>query len=153
MARQSASSPTPDWPSAAVAGLVAGLVVGVGLWWFDTPVVETHVPDALGTSGVAVGLGIFAGLGIVLGVAYAAASLIHPLGRHVANPDVGGVVGLGYGLLLWLLAIVVVPLVVGEGTDAIGEIAVTVRAAVAFALLGSLMGVGYPVARTLRSRG
>lgn len=153
MAQRSVSGDEgPDWSSAAVAGLLSALIVGIGLWVFDTPVVEEHIPDALGASGAPVGLAILGGIGVVLGLVYALVSTPKSIGRYVERSRTGGLAGLVYGLIIWLVAIVVVPLLVGEGTGAIGEIAVSARAAVAFALLGVLLGVGYLLVRGLRTR-
>lgn len=140
-------SPAPDWTAGAVAGLVAGLVVGIGLAVVDPAVVETHVPEALGARGAPAGLAVLAVLGLGFGLGYAVLGSVRPVGRLVDRPRTGGAVGLAYGLLLWIVAIVTVPLLVGAGVDAIGEIAVTAPAAVAFALLGSLIGVGYLAVR------
>lgn len=132
----------PDWLGGAVVGLVAAVLVGLGLWAVDPAVVEAHVPEALGASGAAVGLVVLAGIGVVLGLVYAGLATVAPIGRYAARPRTAGVVGLGFGLVVWLVAIVVVPIAIGEGVDAIGEVAATVRAAVAFGLLGALVGTG-----------
>ncbi|MFW6448522.1 MAG: histidine kinase [Halobacteriota archaeon] len=142
----------PAWTGGAVAGLVAAVLVGIGIWALDQPVIETHVPEAVGTGGALVGLMVLAAIGVVLGVVYAALGRLEPVGRAIRRPRTGGVVGLAYGLATWMVAIVVVPIAIGEGVDAIGEVAVTARAAVAFALLGTLIGTGYPLWHRLRER-
>lgn len=145
------TSAGPDWFGASLAGAVTGVVVGLGLLAIDPAVVEEHVPEVVDASGAIVGLGVLAVVGVALGLVYATLAAIDPLGQYLVHPRLAPVVGLWYGLVVWLVAIILVPLLVGAGPEAIGEIAVTPRAAAAFLVLGLVLGVGYwSVARRRR---
>lgn len=63
-----------DWASGALAGLVAGVFGGALVWWSQTSVIATAIPAAFGITPPAplVGLLLFVGQSVLLGLAYAA---------------------------------------------------------------------------------
>lgn len=142
---------TVNVTAGAGAGLVGAVIVGVVIQaGIDPRVLSTGIPGGVGLSGLLAGWAVFLVMGAVLGAVYGALTRIRPLGELADRPGPGAWLGLGYGLVLWGLAVVVVPLWVGAGPSGIGTYAVSVRGALAFGLLGTIIGLGYAISPTTR---
>lgn len=124
------------------AAIVTGLVIQVG---FDPTVLSSGIPGGFGLSGLAAGWAIFVGLGALFGAAYAGVARIEQLRERAALPGPGAALGLFYGLVLWVLAVIVVPVWLGGGLAEVGTYAVTLQGVVSFALLGTIIGLVYGV--------
>lgn len=100
-----------DWKPGVVAGLAGGVVMGLMLTMQMTPVITKAIPAMYGVTGLAAGWVAHLLHSAVLGVAFA--FLVDTAGwRGRAQEYVGGVgLGLGYGVVLWVvLAAVVMPI-------------------------------------------
>lgn len=139
---------TRSWLTGAVAGLVSAVVTGVIiLLAFNSAIVTSAIPSVVGLSGLVAGFAVLIVIGLVVGLVYAAVATIDPLSTWAAMPNSGAALGLGFGIVLWVLAIVLVPLFVG---GSIGAYAVSLRGLLAYALLGLVLGLGYGVAPDTR---
>jgi len=127
-----------------IAGIIAAVVTGIVIHFgFNPDIIGVHIPETIGQSGDAVGWVLLIGIGAILGLVYAALAQAEALAAYLDTPRTAGIAGLGYGIVLWVLAIIVVPFIEGDGVDGIGEYAVTVDGFLGYALLGVLIGVGY----------
>lgn len=134
-----------DLLSGAVGGLAGAVVTGVVIQVaFDPSIISGGVPAAVGASGLAVGWVVLLLIGVVVGLVYAGLATLEPLSGRAAMPNTGAALGLVYGLVLWALAVVAVPFLVGGG-GGIGAYAVSSRAVLAYALLGLVVGLVYGV--------
>lgn len=132
-----------DWLSGAVGGLAGAVVTGVVIQLgFDASIISSDIPSAVGMSGLATGWVVLLAIGAVVGLVYAGLARLDPLAGWAAMPNTGAALGLGVGLVLWAVALVVVPLLVG---GSIGAYAVTTRAVLSYALLGVVLGLVYGV--------
>lgn len=131
------------WLTGAVGGLAGAAVTGLVIQFaFDPAIISAGVPAAIGTSGLAAGWVVLLLIGVVVGLVYAGLARLDPLAGWAAMPNTGAALGLGVGLVLWAVALVVVPLLVG---GSIGAYAVTTRAVLSYALLGVVLGLVYGV--------
>ncbi len=129
------------WLSGLIAGLIGAIVTGVVIQiGFDTAVMSSGIPSGFGMSGMAAGWGIFLVIGAVIGLVYAAVTLVERIGRFANLPQPGAYLGLAYGVVLWVLAIIIVPLWIGSS---IGDYAVNLVGILSFALLGIIIGIAY----------
>lgn len=143
----------PDWPSAAVAGLFAALLVGVVVSvGFDAAIIEESIPGPVGLSGFVAGWVILLAIGLVVGVVYGALNAIEAIDALASTPRTGALLGLAYGLVLWAIAVVTVPLLLGDGVGGIGDYAVTGAGVLSYALLGVIVGFMYLLIPVLRGR-
>lgn len=134
------------WLTGLVAGFLSAVVTGVVIQFgFDSAVLADGIPAGFGLSGLAAGWAVFLALGGALGLLYGALTRIERFGRFAVLPRTGASAGLVYGLVLWVLAVIVVPVWMGAGLDGIGAYAVNLRGVLAFALLGILIGVIFGV--------
>lgn len=132
-----------DWLSGALAGVAAALITGVGIQLgIDATIISRDIPSSVGTSGLAAGWVVLLVIGAVVGLVYAGLVQLDALAGWAASPTAGAALGIAYGLALWVGALVVVPLLVG---GSIGAYALTVRGALAYAVLGGIVGLGYAV--------
>lgn len=132
------------WLTGIVAGLVGAVVTGVVIQFgFDPTVLSEGIPAGFGVSGLAVGWVVFLVIGAVLGLVYTALALVDRVGAYAALPKTGTYLGLLYGLVIWVLAVIVVPLWVGAGTGEIGGYAINLQGVLSFALLGIIIGLVY----------
>lgn len=140
----SIGSSTRHWGTGVAAGAVAAVVTGLVVWYgMDEAVIASHIPGTLGLDGAFAGWVLFLGIGAVLGLIYAAVAGTGPLRAYAAAARTGGLLGLGYGLAWWVVAVVAVPLLVGDGVAGIGSYAVTLEGVLGWALLGVLVGFAY----------
>lgn len=138
-----ATETTRDWLWGAVGGLAAALVTGLVIQLgFDASIISRDIPASVGTSGLAAGWVVLLAIGGVVGLVYAGIARIDPLSEWAARPNTGAALGLGFGLVLWVGALIVVPIIVG---GSIGAYALTLRGALAYALLGVVVGLVYGV--------
>lgn len=99
------------WRGGALAGLVAGIVMGAMLTMQMGPVIEVAIPSMYGLSGLAAGWAVHLFHSVVLGIVFAgvgsALSSADSVGRSAA-------LGLGYGVVLWVgLAALTMPVWLG----------------------------------------
>lgn len=129
------------WLSGLIAGLIGAVVTGVVIQvGFGPTVMSSGIPSGFGMSGMAAGWGIFLLIGAVIGLIYTAVTLVKRIGSVANRPQMGAYLGLAYGVALWFLAIIVVPLWIGS---AVGEYAVSLEGILSFALLGIIIGIVY----------
>lgn len=134
------------WITGIVAGLVSAIITGIIIQFgFDPAILSSGIPAGFGVSGLSVGWAIFIGIGIILGLIYAGVTRIGRLAGLVGRPRTGVYIGIGYGLVLWVLAVILVPILVGSGAGGVGEYAVNLRGVLSFALLGIIIGLVYAV--------
>lgn len=155
--RSSPSEPVgplgPDWVSAVASGLIASLVVGIVIYvGFDAAIIEESIPDPFGQSGLVAGFAILLVIGVFVGLVYGALNAIPQLDEWASTSRTGGILGLVYGLVLWGLAVVSVPFVMGDGASGIGDYAVSLEGLLGYALFGVLVGVLYLLVPVLRTR-
>lgn len=129
------------WLTGGIAGLVSAVITGVIMHVaFSPTIISQGIPSAFGMSGMATGWVIFLVIGAVTGLIYTALTLINQLGSYAVRPQTGAYLGLAYGVVLWVLAIIIVPLMIGSS---IGQYAVNLEAILSFALLGIIIGIVY----------
>lgn len=134
------------WLTGLVGGLAGAVVTGIVIQFgFDPAVLSEGIPSGFGTSGMAAGWAIFLVIGAILGLVYTAATMIDRLGSYAAIPRTGAYLGLAYGLVIWVIAVIVVPVLVGAGPSGIGSYAVNLQGILAFVLLGIIIGLIYGV--------
>lgn len=134
------------WLTGIIAGLAGAVVTGVVIQFgFDLTVLSEGIPAGFGLSGLAAGWVVFLVIGAVLGLVYTALALIDRVGAYATLPKTGTYLGLLYGLLVWVLAVIVVPLWIGAGTGEIGGYAVNLQGVLSFVLLGIVIGLIYGV--------
>lgn len=142
----------PDWVSGAISGLLASAIVGVIIYLgFDAAIIEESIPDPFGQSGAAIGWVILLVIGIIVGLVYAALNSIEQFDVWASTARTGASLGVVYGMVLWVIAITLVPFAMGDGADAIGDYAVSVEGILAFALLGAFVGFLYLLVPVLRT--
>lgn len=135
-----------QWLSGAAGGLIGAVISGVVIQFgFDPAILATGIPSAFGLSGLTMGWVIFLLIGIVLGLVYAAVATLGQLRAYAIRPQQGVYLGLAYGVVLWVLALIIVPLGTGAGAGGIGQYAVNLQGVLSFALLGIIIGLAYGV--------
>lgn len=140
----SAESDPYTWLTGIFAGLVGAVVTGLVIQFgFNPTILSEGIPSGFGVSGMAAGWAVFLVIGAVLGLIYTAATRIDRIRAYAVLPRTGTYLGLLYGLVLWVLAVIVVPLWVGAGSGKIGGYAVNLQGVLSFALLGILIGLIY----------
>lgn len=128
------------------AGIGGAVVVGAVIQFgFDPLVLSRRIPEGVGLSGLVAGWAVLLAVGAGFGTVYAALARIDRVGVRAGSPGSGAALGLGYGVVLWGLAVVIVPLLVGAGPSGIGDYAFSSRGVLAFGLLGTLIGLGYAI--------
>lgn len=121
-----------------IGAIVTGLVIHFG---YGAEIMRESVPDALGQEGLIEGWALFLLIGVVAGAIYAGIAGSAQLREAAARPNTGVVVGIGFGLVIWLVSIVVV-----GGTDvSIGSYPITIEAILLYVLYGGIIGVVYGV--------
>ena len=132
------------WASGAAGGVVAAVLTGLIIQFaFDPAVLTESIPSAVGFSGLAAGWVVLLLLGAVLGLAYAAAAGSDPLAEYAGVPGTGVAVGLAFGILLWVLAVVVTPIWLGVVGVENGYDVANLRAILGYALFGVVVGLVY----------
>lgn len=137
-----------SWQAGVVGGIVGGLVFGMMM----TMQMETIIVDAIpgmygfGASG-AIGWTIHMAHSAVLGVVFAALIDLGGLGNWHDTTLTTGLVGLGYGLVLWvILASFVMPAWVGAMTAMEPPVPNwNLQSAMGHAVYGVLLGIVYAV--------
>lgn len=99
------------WRGGALAGLLGGIVMGAMLTMQMGPVIEVAIPSMYGLSGLAAGWGVHLFHSVVLGIAFAGIASVL---SGVDSPGRSALLGLGYGVALWVvLAALVMPVWLG----------------------------------------
>ncbi len=133
-----------EWLTGPVAGILAAVVVGLVIHFgFDPEILSSGIPSAVGMDGAAAGWVMFLVTGAVLGLIYAGLAQLDALAEFAMLPRTGTYLGLAYGLVIWVLAMIVVPVAVGEATGGIGGYALNLQGVLSFALLGIVIGLLY----------
>lgn len=138
------------WKRGAIGGLVGGLLFGVLLSVSSPGVIHTAIPAlyGLGPEAGVIGWTLHMSHAVVLGVAFAAVTDTARLRAQFDTNRGGGLVGLTYGLVLWvILGAVVMPVWLGAmgfaGAPAVPNVDPTSMAGhVAY---GVALGVTYAV--------
>ncbi|WP_276299622.1 histidine kinase [Halorussus lipolyticus] len=111
------SSEPVAWRGGALAGLVAGIVMGAMLTMQMGPVIEVAIPSMYGLSGLTAGWAVHLFHSVVLGIVFAG---IASIASGVDSVGRSALLGLVYGVGLWvLLAAFVMPVWLG----AVGSLA------------------------------
>lgn len=132
------------WLTGIIAGVVSAVVTGIVIQLgFDPTVLSEGIPSGFGASGMAAGWAIFLVTGVILGLVYTAVTRIDQLGSYAVLPRTGAYLGLVYGLVIWVIAVIVVPVLVGAGPSGIGSYAVNLQGVLSFVLLGIIIGLIY----------
>lgn len=139
-----------EWRSGAVAGLVAGVVMGALMTTLMRGVIENAIPALVGLSGIGAGWVVHLGISTVFGLAFAAVASVGSVRGYVDAPGSGAVLGIGYGVVLWVVAAAVVMPVwlsaVGfPGAPDVPN--VNVLSLAGHAVYGGVLGVLYPYLR------
>lgn len=93
------------WVAGGVSGLIAGVVMGLMLQTMMTPVITTAIPALYGGSGVVVGWIAHLFHSVVFGLLFVGAvGSVSSLGEYASRVSTGAGLGLGYGVLLWVVA-------------------------------------------------
>lgn len=133
-----------NWLTGIIAGLLSALLTGLVIQFgFDPAILSEGIPAGFGTSGLAIGWSIFLAIGIIAGLVYTLLAHLNQLKQIAAQPDSGVYLGAAYGIVLWLVAVIIVPAWVGAGQ--IGTYAVNLRGVASFVLFGILIGLVYAV--------
>lgn len=133
-----------SWLTGLIAGLVAAGITGILIQFVINPeVLSEGIPSGFGTSGLLAGWVVFLVLGGLLGLVYDGIARIDQLSGSAGRPGTGAYIGAGYGLVLWVIAIIVVPVWVGSGLGDIGTYAVNLRGVLSFVLYGLIIGLVY----------
>lgn len=134
------------WLTGIIAGLVSAVITGVVIQFgFDPTVLSEGIPSGFGVTGLVAGWVVFLVLGAALGLVYSALAKNERVGKYAVRPRPAAYLGLFYGLVLWIVAVVVVPLWVGGGMEEIGSHAVNLQGVLSFALLGIIIGLVHGV--------
>lgn len=129
------------WLTGLIAGIIGAVITGVVIQFaFDPTIISSGIPSGFGMSGMATGWGIFLIIGAVLGLLYTAITLVDQIGLYAVRPQTGAYLGGAYGVILWVLAIILVPLWIGSS---IGQYAVNLQGILSFVLLGIIIGIVY----------
>lgn len=132
------------WASGAAGGIVAAVLTGLIIQFaFDPAVLTESIPAAVGLSGLPAGWVVLLLFGAVLGLVYAAAAALDPVAEYAGVPGTGVAVGLAFGLVLWVLAVVVTPIWLGVVGVENGYDATNIRAVLGYALFGVVVGLVY----------
>lgn len=132
-----------NWIAAGVAGLVAGIVFGL--------MAMAMMPDMMGMIGAMYGfegslaVGWIAHLfhSVIFGVIFAAIVSLDQLREYAANVAYGGVLGLVYGIVVWVIAAsIVMPIWLGMPEMAPDFNPMSL---VGHAVYGVILGAAYPL--------
>lgn len=129
-----------------VAGLVAGVVFGAMLQMMMTPVIAVAIPALYGLSGLAAGWVIHLVHSVVFGLVFAVIVSTTSLRRFAEKWSTGAVLGLAYGVLVWIVAAaIVMPLWLGVvGFPEVPPLPnLNPQSLVGHLVYGLLLGVGY----------
>ncbi|ELZ18728.1 hypothetical protein [Natrinema limicola] len=132
------------WQAGTVGGIIGAIVFGAMMVVQTPGVLEMAIPAMYGLEGGLAGTIVHLSHGAVIGVVFAA--LLVTTGRADASPTTAGLLGLGYGVGVWLvLAVFVMPIwlsAVGfELAPAVPNIAV--ESLVGHAAYGLVLGIVY----------
>lgn len=141
-----------DWQAGLVGGLVGGLVFGAMMTMMTPGVLEMAIPALYGIEGPAgaVGWTIHMAHAAVIGVVFATVLSISSFADTRKDNATMGVIGLVYGIVVWLvLAVVVMPVwlqAVGFGmAPDVPNIAT--ESLIGHSVYGVLLGITYAVLR------
>lgn len=94
-----------SWRGGVVAGIVAGAVMGVLVSAMNPPTLRVAIPALYGLAGNGVaGWTAHLSHGAVFGVVFAAALEVTPLSRYADRTGPAAALGVGYGVVLWVVA-------------------------------------------------
>ncbi|WP_276280000.1 DUF6789 family protein [Halorussus caseinilyticus] len=137
------------WKGGALAGLLAGIVMGAMLTTQMGPVIRVAIPSMYGLEGLAAGWVAHLFHSVVLGVAFAGLATAVGVGESTGRAAAFGV---GYGVVLWVvLAAVVMPI----WLSAVGSPAnpplpnFDPESLVGHVVYGLVLGVAFPSLRDL----
>ncbi|WP_435177331.1 DUF6789 family protein [Halorussus sp. AFM4] len=138
------------WRGGALAGLLAGVVMGAMLTMQMGPVIRVAIPSMYGLSGLGAGWVAHLFHSVVLGVVFAA--VVGAVPRYAESVGRSAALGVAYGVVLWVaLAVLVMPVWLG----AVGSPAdppfpnVNVQSLVGHVVYGLVLGVAFPYVRDL----
>jgi hypothetical protein len=142
------------WLSGATAGLVGGAVFGAILSMMMTPVITTAIPALYGTQGGVAGWIAHLIHSALFGMLFAGVATIPALRPYTDRVSRSTVLGLGYGIVLWLIA---AGIVMPYWLQMVGFAAVPPLpnldplSLVGHLIYGAVLGVSYPyVSRQLQ---
>jgi uncharacterized membrane protein YagU involved in acid resistance len=137
------------WRGGALAGLVAGIVMGAMLTMQMGPVIEVAIPSMYGLSGLGAGWPVHLFHSVVLGIVFAG------IGSVLSDVDSvrrSAGLGLGYGVVLWVvLAALVMPVWLGAvGSPANPPLPnFNPTSLVGHVVYGLVLGVAFPYLKDL----
>ena len=129
------------WQAGVVGGVGGGVVFGVLLSLLAPEMLTGMIPAMYGLEGGLAGWIIHVSHGAVLGVVFA--TLLTVAGKADLSVLAGGVVGVGYGIVVWAtLAVIVMPVWLGMA-EMVPNL--DMGSLVGHALYGLVLGVAYAV--------
>ncbi len=143
------------WQSGVLSGLVAGVVMGIMLTAQMRPVIEHAIPALWGLDGGAAGWTIHLINSAVFGVLFAAMVSLTGLRTPADSVGKSAVIGVGYGVLVWVVAAVVVMPIWLQAVgfpQAPGVPNVSVGSLIGHIVFGLVLGALYPVVRSRLGR-
>ncbi|NEU55260.1 DUF6789 family protein [Halorussus sp. MSC15.2] len=100
------------WKGGALAGFLGGIVMGAMLTMQMRPVIEVAIPSMYGLAGLPAGWLVHLFHSVALGIVFAA--VVGALPTTVNSTGKSAALGVGYGVVLWVvLAAVVMPVWLG----------------------------------------
>ncbi|WP_137284160.1 DUF6789 family protein [Halorussus salinisoli] len=137
------------WKGGALAGLLAGIVMGAMLTTQMGPVIRVAIPSMYGLEGLAAGWVAHLFHSVALGVAFAVVAGVVGSGESTGR---SAALGVGYGVVLWvILAALVMPIWLGAvGSPANPPLPnFDPQSLVGHVVYGLVLGVVFPYVRDL----
>lgn len=133
-----------------ISGGLAGVVMGALMLMQMRPVLEMAIPAMYGIAGPALTVGFLLHVlhGVVFGLLFAALVSLPPLRERAGSIGAGAALGVGYGVLVWLVAAAVVMPVWLSAAGFAGAPGVpnfNPTSLIGHAVFGLVLGVAYPV--------
>ncbi|SIQ86851.1 hypothetical protein SAMN05421858_0648 [Haladaptatus litoreus] len=138
------------WQSGVLSGLIAGAVMGVMLTMQMRPVIEHAIPALWGLDGGAAGWTIHMINSAIFGVLFAAMVSLTGLRSSADSVGKSAAIGLGYGVLVWVVAaVIVMPIwLQAVGFPMAPSLPnISVQSLLGHAVFGVVLGALYPVIR------
>ncbi|WP_227380557.1 histidine kinase [Haladaptatus halobius] len=145
---------TGGWQAGVIAGLSGGAVMGVMLTIAMRPVIEHAIPALWGLDGGLAGWIIHMSNAAIFGVIFAAVATQPSVRNYTTSLGQSAVLGIGYGVVLWIVAaVIVMPLwlqAVGFA-NAPAFPNISMKSLMGHIIYGLVLGLVYPAIRDRRT--
>lgn len=137
----------PPWLAGVIAGLAGGAVMGVMATMMLPTVMTEYIPGLIGLDGLVAGWIVHLSIAAVFGVGYAALATETDFVDHSPSYRWDIALGLGYGAVLWLVAMVIVmPIWLGTlGTATLPVPWLDPMTLMGHLVFGLVVGVVFPI--------